>query len=161
MKYRRLNTDELDELTREFIQFLAANTVTGPEWVKLKQEDPAKAEGLIDIFSDTVFDKIIAEIQYMEYKTPEDIKTFHCHADKIVLNGLRVEGGDGQVDLTKNLPPQELMQSVHQAGAKMQVYSAEKIYRPDREQELFRMLEGGALIDREGKLFQAIEGLKS
>ncbi|MEL7221433.1 MAG: DUF6495 family protein, partial [Bacteroidota bacterium] len=68
--------------------------------------------------------------------------------------------GETKVDMRDDLPPQELMQQVHEAGAKMQIYSAEKAYRPDREQELFRMLEGGAQISRDGMLFRAIEGFK-
>ena len=35
MKFRRLTLAELQELESEFIQFLAANTVTGPDWQNL------------------------------------------------------------------------------------------------------------------------------
>lgn len=160
MKFRRLTITELKELEGDFVQFLAANTVTGPDWERLKEDKPDKAEELLNMFSDIVFDKIIKGVVYMEYKIKEDIKTFHCLPDKIVMNGLRIEG-ETSVDLRDDLPPQELMKQVHDAGAKMQVYSAEKEYRPNREQEVFRMLEGGALISRNGMLFKAIEEFKS
>ncbi|RMF01836.1 MAG: hypothetical protein D6772_04255 [Bacteroidetes bacterium] len=155
MKYRRLQADELVDLRDEFVQFLVANTITAEDWERIKVDSPERAEGLLDIFSDIVFDKIIAKIEYLIYKTPDDIKTFHCTADLIKLRGLRIEGGQG-IDLTQNLAPEELMALLRSSGARVQVYAAEKRYQPNREQELFRMLEGGAQIDREGALYQAL-----
>lgn len=160
MKFRRLTLEELNELEEDFVQFLVANTVTGPDWEKIKTEQPDKAENLIELFSDIVFEKIIKGINYMEFKIADDIKTFHCLENKIILNAIRIDG-ETNIDLRDDLPPQELMKQVHESGAKMQIYSAEKDYRPNREQELFRMLEGGAQISRDGMLFKAIEGFKS
>jgi hypothetical protein len=155
MKYRRLHADELEELRTEFVQFLVANTVTATDWEQLKVESPARAEGLLDLFSEVVFDKIIDQIEYLTYKTPQDIKTFHCTAELIKLRGIRVEG-KGTVDLTQNLEPTKLMAALRASGAKVQVYAAEKAYQPDRQRELFRMLEGGAQIDRAGALYRAL-----
>ncbi len=159
MKFRRLNSEELQDLEQEFVQFLVTHSITAPDWVKLKEEDPVKAEGLVDLFSDIVFEKVVGNIQYLEYRTPDDIKTFHCLEDKIVLNGLRMEG-QAEIDLTTDLPPAEMFRILQQAEVKLQIYTAEKAYRPDRAAELFRMLEGGAKISREGQLFRAIEEFK-
>lgn len=159
MQYRRLQPDELAELEIEFIRFLAANTVTGEDWEKLKTNEPEKAQGLIDVFSDIVFDKIVQGAQYLEFKTPQDLKTFHCLPDKIVLNGLRVQGADS-LDLTQDLSPEQMMQLLRVSGGKLRLYTAEKAYQPSREQEIFRMLENGAQISKKGELFKALEGLK-
>lgn len=159
MKFRRLNSEELQELEAEFVQFLVANTITSEDWVKLKDEEPSKAEGLIDVFSDIVFEKVVSNIHYLEYRTPDDIKTFHCQEEKIIMNGLRMEG-KAEIDLTTELPPAEMMKVLQQADVKLQIYTAEKGYVPDRSVELFRMLEGGAKISREGQLFLAIEEFK-
>jgi hypothetical protein len=159
MKFRRLTLAELQELESEFIQFLAANTVTGPDWQNLQATAPEKADQLLDVFSDVVFEKIIQRIQFLEYKTPHDIKTFSCQEALIIMNGLRVEG-ENELDLTLNLPPDEMMARLRQSGAELQIYTAQKGYQPDRSAELFRMLEGGALISREGTLFKTIEELK-
>lgn len=155
MKYRRLKADELEELRDEFVQFLVANTIAATDWEKIKTETPERAEGLLDIFSEVVFDKVIGQIEYLTYKTPEDIKTFQCTAETIKLRGLRV-AGTTDIDLTQNLAPAELMAQLRASDAKVQVYAAEKAYQPDRERELFRMLEGGAQIDRTGALYQAL-----
>ncbi|MEO0875110.1 MAG: DUF6495 family protein [Bacteroidota bacterium] len=159
MKFRRLNNEELQELEQEFVQFLVTHSITAPDWVKLKVEDPTKAEGLVDLFSDIVFEKIVGNIQYLEYRTPDDIKTFHCQEDKIVMNGLLMEG-KAEIDLTTDLPPAEMFNILQAADVKLQIYTAQKGYVPGRAAELFRMLEGGAKISREGQLFRAIEGFK-
>jgi hypothetical protein len=159
MKYRQLTLDELEELQTEFIRFLAANTVTGDDWTRIKAEDPQKAQGLIEIFSDLVFDKIIAGIEYLEVKTPLDYKTFYCTADKIYLLGLKVEGASS-FDFTQNEAPQEMMARIQNTGAQLKLYSAEKGYQPNREDELFRMLENGARIDKTGTMYQLLANLK-
>lgn len=155
MKFRRLTLDELQELEQPFVQFLAANTITGPDWARLKAEDPQKANGLVDIFSDIAFERIVKNIEYLEFHTPTDIKTFHCGADTIVLHGLRIEG-DAPVDFASDLAFEAIVRRMDAAGAHLQVYTAEKKYHPDREQELFKMLEAGGRISRDGALFKAI-----
>jgi hypothetical protein len=160
MQFRRLTNEELQGLEPEFIQFLASNTVTAQDWVKLKAEDPGKANELLEVFSDIVFTKIINQIVYLEFRTPDDLKTFHCLADKIILNGLHAEG-EAAVDLTSELPAAEIMEHFKKADARLRIYTAEKDYRPDRSTEIFRMLETGATIAPEGPWFKLIEELKA
>ena len=159
MKYRRLEADELQELETEFIQFLSANTITGPDWEKLKQSDPSRAEALIDLFSDIVFDKVIRQIRFLEVITPRDIRTFQCDDDLIRMNGLRVVG-NCDLDFTRDQKPTEWYDQARAGGATLQAYSGEKGYQPDREEELFRMMQQGALISRDGHLYQTLEALK-
>lgn len=159
MKYRRLKPEELAELETEFIHFLAANGIPGPDWEKMKQKEPEKAESFLDIFSDVIFEKTLGNIQYLEFKLPKDIKTFQCLPDKIVLNGLKIEG-DTDIDFTRSQDPQEMSQLLANSAAKLQLYTAQKAYHPDRNQELFRMMENGALISKDGALFKTLEGLK-
>lgn len=155
MKFRRLTIEELEPLEPSFIQFLVANTITGPDWVKIKADEPEKADGLLDIFSDIAFERIIKNIEYLEFHTPSDIKTFHCAADTIVLHGLRING-DSPVDFATDATFEAIVRQMDAAGAQLQIYSAQKSYHPNREQELFDMLEAGARISRDGALFKAI-----
>ena len=55
---------------------------------------------------------------------------------------------------------QTIMKSFRQANAILKIYTAEKAYLPNREAEIFRMLEAGALIAPQGQWFQTIEDLK-
>lgn len=159
MKYRRLTTEELAELETEFIRFLVSNTVTGDDWEKIKKEDPEKAEGLIEIFSDIVFDKTISKIEYLEMKTPKDLKIFRCNKDDIELMGLKIEG-ESDLDLTADISSEEMMIKLQSSDAKLQLYSANKKYKNEnREQELFQMMQWGSLIS-DGKLFHLLRTLK-
>ena len=159
MKFRRLTKEELQGLEGEFVQFLAANTVTAQDWERLKADNVTKAEELLNLFSDIVFEKIIKQVVYLEVRTPNDLKTFHCLEDKIILNGLHVEGQPIH-DLTSDLTTAEIMKSFKQADVQLKIYTAEKAYLPNREEEIFRMLEAGALIAPQGQWFQTIEALK-
>ena len=159
LKYRRLSLGELEEMKSEFIRFLAANTVTGDDWQKIKTETPEKAEQLIEMFSDIVFEKILDGVKYLEVKSPQDFKTFHCKEDKILLLGLRVNG-DSAIDFTQNQSPADMIDMVKKSGTQLQLYQAEKGYKPDRRAELFRMIENGALISQDGEMFLLLESLK-
>lgn len=159
MKYRILTTEELAELETEFIRFLVSNTVTGDDWEKIKIENPAKAEGLIEIFSDIVFDKTISKVEYLELKTPKDLKIFQCNKENIELMGLKVEG-ESVLDFTQEISPEEMMKILQSSDAKLQLYSANKKYKnDDRSQELFQMMKWGGLIS-DGKLFHLLKTLK-
>lgn len=158
MKYRRLSSDELKELEPQFIRFLASNSITADDWVTLKTANIEKANGLIDIFSDIVFEQTLEKIEYLEYKTPKDIKLFHCLEDKILMMGMMVDE-QTTIDFTQNKTPQEMMDILHKAEADLKIYSAEKPYKPNRKAELFKMMENGCLIAN-GMLFKTLEDLK-
>ena len=160
MKYKRLTNEELTELESEFTRFLATYQINAQEWQKLKETEPKKVEELIELFSDLVYEKTLKNIEYLEFKTPNDIKTFHCLEDKIVMMGLMVEG-DVPIDFTKQFSPTEMTELIQKSNAQVNLYSAEKEYKGSREDELFRMLNWGCLISKDGHLYKTLEGLKS
>ena len=75
-KYRLLTQEELKPLEEDFVKFLSANTVAADDWDKIKKEDPKKAEGLIEIFSDIVWEKALEKIKCLEARTEKDMKVF-------------------------------------------------------------------------------------
>lgn len=158
MKYRRLNKEELAEVEPEFIRFLASNSITGDDWVKMKAETPQKAEGMIDIFSDIVFDRVLTKVEFMEFKTKHDLKTFHCKKNKIKMMGLMVEG-ETDLDFSQNMAPDQMMSLLQLSDAKLKLYQAEKSYAKERELELFEMMESGCLITK-GDLYRVLQGLR-
>lgn len=159
MKYRRLELTELEVLEKEFIQFLAANHITAPDWEKIKKEDHEQMNGLLDIFSDVVFDKTLEKLEYLEFIAPDDIKTFFCDKDQIYLLGLKHQSGRTvnfqEIDLSN-----DLIELIKDSSISFEIYSAEKSYQPERKQELFRMIESGCLISREGTLYKTLDKWK-
>lgn len=159
MKFRRLTNEELGELETEFTRFLASNTVTANDWEKLKKEDHEKTEGLINIFSDIVFEKTIEKLEFLQLKTPKDLKIFHCRKENIELMGLKVDG-ETSLDFTQNNEPQAMMQMLQLSGAKLQLYNAQKKYKnDDRAKELFEMMQNGCLIS-DGKMYETLKNLQ-
>lgn len=160
MKYRRLDREELQELEAEFIRFLAANTITADDWQKLKVNQPEKADGLIQIFSDQVFQRVLEKVEYLEYRSPRSLKVFQCGKKGMEMVGLQVEG-ETALDLTQNQAPEAMMQLLKLSGANLKLLHGTKAYQQERETEIFHLMESGALIDRTGELFQVLKKIHS
>lgn len=161
MKYRRLTLAELNDMENEFVRFLVSNGVTADDWERVKTESPERAEKLIEIFSDVVFDKVLEKVKYIEHRSRYDIKTFRCLEDKIELLGLKVNSAAG-IDFTQNQLFENMMTYIkHAPQGSIQMYSAEKSYKDNNpKKEIFTMLENGGAIS-DGKIFEALLSLRS
>jgi hypothetical protein len=156
MKYRRFTSQELQGLEPDFVRFLALNGIPGSDWVQLKADQSPKVDELIEQFSDALFERTLQELAFLEFHSPKDIKTFHCQKEKIVLVGLTLDGAsESDVFTAENTA--EILQKIQSGVITAKVYTAEKAYQNgDREAELFRMIENGALISKDGQLYKAL-----
>jgi hypothetical protein len=50
MKYRRLSKEQFEALHKEFINFLATQSITAAEWEVLKSQKPEVVEAEMDVF---------------------------------------------------------------------------------------------------------------
>lgn len=151
MKYKRLNPEELQALENEFVNFLASAQITGSDWVKMKAKELSKAEELIDVFSDVVYDKILRKIKYLEYRDAKTLNIFYCADDRIMLAGMRVKE-HSQLDLTS---PNFFNKWKEENLTMVNIVKSEKPYVKEREEEVFELLQSGCLITDE-KLFNAL-----
>lgn len=159
MKYRKLTQAELQELEKEFIQFLATNQITAQDWGKLKVTSPDKVNGLIEVFSDIVFDKILSQVEYLEWKRKSDIRTFKLEAEKIEMLGVRIVG-PSTLDFRGDDTPEQMMAKMNSANANLQLFAGEKAYNKSKQMEAFQLMEQGALISKDGAMFKALRTLK-
>jgi len=146
MKYRRLSSEELSELEKEFIDFLIINGITADVWVDLKAADKEKADSIIDSFSDVVFEGILRKTQYLDFVTPKSVKSFQCLANEIILVGVDSDKSSG-IDFTKN----DWQSNFND----LKIYNSSKQYKGAREEELFNMIQNGASISN-GELFKQL-----
>lgn len=153
MKFKRLPLNELQKLEKEFIQFLSSNTVTADDWVKIRKDSPEKADELIDMFSDIVYQKVMEQIEFVEFRTATDMKQFKCEKERILMMGLQLTEEAG-LDLRKG----EDLNKLDSVSEHISVYHAEKEYRPNREEEIFNMMNAGA-AKTNGSLYGLIENL--
>ena len=68
MKFPRLSDSELKSLETAFIEFLVVQGVDDATWRTLNQNEPQKALGLVDLFSQIVWKKILDETRYLVRK---------------------------------------------------------------------------------------------
>ena len=155
MKYKRLSSQELQALEKEFIQFLASAQVTAQDWEKMKINETEKANELIDVFSDVVYDNVLRKINFLEYRDAKTLNIFNCEKEKITLVGLRVKE-QSPLDLTS--PDVFAQWNSINAGA-VNVITTEKAYNSERETEVFELLQSGCLIT-DDKLFNLLNGRK-
>ena len=155
MRFRRLSSDELNELEPEFVKFLVSNTVTADDWEKLKVEDTVGAEELIDMFSDIVMEKVVAKIEFVEHREPNSLLIFKCEKEEISMVGLTVEAG-ADIDLTdENLQAKIENTPALLSDGSISTMKLTKKYSGNREEEIFAILDNGGMIT-DDRLFKVI-----
>ena len=73
MKYARLTKEQFEELHKEFINFLATQSITGDEWEEIKTNKPEVAEQELDVFSDLVWEGVLSKVEYVEHISPQQM----------------------------------------------------------------------------------------
>lgn len=150
-KYRLLTADELKEFEKEFIEYLIVNGIDSKEWEELKRKDQEKANAVIDLFSDVVFESVMRKIRFLEFRGPKELKTFQCLPDKIILTGLSA-AENSNADFTD---PLFLREALSNPPEGFKIYTSEKKYSKPRELELFEMTGSGCVIT-DGQLFKTL-----
>ena len=150
-KYRVLSIAELEEMEKEFIDYLVLNGIAANDWQKLKKSKPKNAEEIIELFSDVVFETIMRKTHYLEKRGEKEMRVLQCLNDKFVLVGINASKIDN-ADLTN---PDYLRQAVHFPPSGLEVFTSEIKYEKLRELEIFEMTQQGYSISN-GDLFKTI-----
>jgi hypothetical protein len=150
-KYRLLSLAELEELEKEFVDFLVLNGITADHWMKIKEDEKEVAEDMIVLFSDVVMEGVLRKVQFLEIRSKNDIKTFQCLGNKIILMGITAEGTT-DVDFSDQL---FISQCISNPPKGVKLYTSEKEYSNVREMELFGMISAGCTI-ADGGMFKVI-----
>lgn len=152
MKYRRLTKDELDELEKEFIQFLAVNGIDAPKWQEIKSKQKEDANQLIDTFSDLVIEKSLQNIKYVEHGTSTDYKIFFYDTNQAQMIGVK----SSTIDLLKNNWTENALEYLNNGS--ISIVKGEKNYTTSREEELFEMTQKGCMVT-EGMMYNLLKKL--
>jgi hypothetical protein len=150
-KYRLLSIDEFDELEKEFNDFLGLNTITDDDWATLKKNQPEKADRIIELFSDVVFESIMRKTMFLEWRGKKELKILQCLEDRFVVVGLDAS----RIHKANLLDSKFLLESVKNPPSELKVFTNEIKYGKPREEEIFKMTEIGYSITNE-KLFKTL-----
>lgn len=145
-RYRLLSSEELKEFEEDFIKYLVVNGIDADQWGQLISENPDKAEKIIDLFSDVVFEKVMRETKFLEIHSKGYVQAIQCLEDKMIMVALSTNGE--HVDLnTTDLASLDM--------PSLNVHKGEKEYSNTRELELFELTKKGYQISS-GELFKSL-----
>ncbi|MFT6336343.1 MAG: hypothetical protein ACJATI_003102 [Halioglobus sp.] len=138
-------------MEKEFVDFLVLNGIPGDDWLKIKNNDPGKADNICEAFSDVVFTKILKNCRYIERHASKQIVSIFCDESKMFLMGLDAPE-DLDIDFTDKIVLERL-KTIPPNG--LQTVKSEKEYSKEREVELWEMLNKGFFISDQ-KLYMAL-----
>jgi hypothetical protein len=145
MKYRILTNEELSHLEEDFKQFLIVSGIHAEEWEKMNISDIPKAIQLVEIFSDTVLQKVYEKIKFIEFRSINSCIVFNCQNKKTTLISIQGKSGS-QVNLsTPEVIHFELMNNFKN----LQFHRSEKPNSISRELEIHNLLEQGCVVSSE------------
>ncbi len=155
MKYQRLSKEQLNEMHKEFINFLASQTITATEWESIKKETPDVAEQELDVFSDLVWEGVLTQVDYVEHISPQQIHLFHLTENDMQVIAIQLKN---EVDLTTKDGFAWLRDNL--MNDEVEFLQAKKEYTGDRNTDKFTLIQQGAVISK-GDLFQYFNKLVS
>ena len=159
LKFRRLTKEELEQVEKEFITFLAANSITANEWEELKKNNPRKAELLIEIFSDIVIEKALSKCDCLEKVAPFEFRAYKFYENFVKLIVVKVQPNE-TTNLTQGELGTNLQQLIKDTPDDVEFFQAKKEYRKLREQEMFEVIQTGAYMTND-HIFNQLDRLIS
>ena len=154
MKYTRLTKEQFEELHKEFINFLATQSITANEWENIKKDKPQVAEEELDIFSDLVWYGVLKKVKYLEHIAPQQIYLFSCKDKYMHLIVLKIK--KNEIDLTTPNGFDWLRNNL--LSDKVEFFNSKKEYSQDPYADIFKLIQQGANITK-GALFKYFENL--
>ena len=154
MKYRRLTKEQFEELHKEFINFLATQSITADEWSKLKLDKLELASSVMDVFSDLVWEGVLSKVKYLENISSKHIYLFQVLNNSISLIGVKIN--IDLIDLTTEEGFSWLRENL--MSENVEIFNSKKEFSEDIKLNVFKLIEQGASITK-GELFKYFDKL--
>ncbi|MBB4119224.1 hypothetical protein GGR32_001520 [Mesonia hippocampi] len=149
MKYTRLTKEQLEELHQEFINFLASQSITATEWQEIKTNKPEVAEQELDVFSDLIWEGVLAKVEYIEHISKQQLFLFKINEDHMSLIGIKVE--NEAIDIRTKEGYQWLQQNLLEE--QVTLFTSTKAISEDRNKDIFVLIQQGGNITK-GQLYE-------
>ena len=149
MKYRRLTKEQFEELHKEFINFLASQSITADEWSKLKLEKPELAGKEMDVFSDLIWEGVLSRVKYLENISSKHMYLFQVLNNYISLIGVKIN--IDLVDLTTEEGFSWLRENL--MSENVEIFNSKKKFSDNIKLNVFKLIEQGSSITK-GELFK-------
>jgi hypothetical protein len=134
-KYRNLQIEELKALEPDFVNFLATQGVAAEDWKKWQEENHAKRDAYIALFSDFVFETLIGKTNFLFLNEINCCRYVKVNTDKFQMIILSNKGSVGIADVNNlDLSSQDI-----------EIQKGEKVVGSDKKSEVFKLFEQGFL----------------
>ncbi len=144
MKYRMLTKEEMQVFDDDFKHFLIVNGVSNEEWVEMNKSDIDKATSLVELFADTIFQKVYEKIKFVEYRSEASCMVFKLNKENIELISINRKSED--VSLAT---PESIHEALVKNADLLRVFKTEKSYSKERELEVHEMISQGCVNSSE------------
>jgi hypothetical protein len=152
MKYRMLNAEERKIFDEDFKAFLITNGVHAEEWAEMNEKEVEKATGLVEMFSDIVFDTVYQKIEFIEFRSKDSCLVFRCKPDEMELISI-VPKDKEKVDLST---PESIHETLVNKAEQLSIFLTSKKYTTLRELEIHQMIEQGC-VNSSKEFWEALE----
>jgi len=153
MKYSRLTKEQFEELHKEFIIFLATQSITAEEWTTIKKDKPEVAEHELDVFSDLVWEGVLNKAKYLEHISEKHMHLFGLRESDMHVIAVTVKN---DVNLTTNKGYQWLRENLMDDN--VEFLQATKSYSEDKNLDKFKLIQQGSVITK-GELYHFFDKL--
>jgi len=143
-KYRLLSNDELQQFEKEFIEFLVVNGIEPDRWGKIKENDQASVDKIIELFSDVILESVLRNIKFIQIKSRSYVQAIQCLEDRMISIAIEDE------KFKSTAKEKETTES------SLNLFKTERAYIGNRETDLFDMLQKGYEIS-DGTLFAKLQ----
>jgi hypothetical protein len=134
-KYRNLQLEELQALEPDFVNFLATQGVAAEDWKNWQEENQAKRDAYITLFSDFVFETLIGKTNFLFLNETKCCRYVKVNSDKFQMIILSNAGSPGIVDVN----------NLNLSSPDIEIQKGEKLVGSDKNSEVFKLFEQGFL----------------
>jgi len=155
MEYRMLSREEMTLFDEDFKHYLIVNGISNEAWLEINEKNVSEAQKIVEVFSDVVLQKAYEKIQFLEFRSKQQLMVFSCEKEGIHLIGLSSK--DDRVDFST---PESIEESILNYNSQIESFQQTKKYSKKRELELFEMTEQGCVVSTKtfwGKITKLIE----
>ncbi|MES2810982.1 MAG: DUF6495 family protein [Bacteroidota bacterium] len=154
MKYKRLTKEQFESLHEEFANFLATQQIDKKEWDDLKENKPEVAEQELDVFSDLVWEGVLAKANFLEHFSKSHIFLFHCQEN--FIQSIVMKTLDATVDFMTEKGLKWLGDNMFSENTEIHV--GKKEYDQERNAAIFDLISQGAILS-DGQLYIQVNSI--
>ncbi len=125
----------------DFKHFMITTGVTNEEWLEMNQSNIEKATSLVELFSDTVLQKVYEKIQYIEFRSEDACMIFNCLKENMELISLNKKTGNADLST-----PESIHAALSNSPENLSIFKTTKAYSASRELEIHELFEKGCFV---------------